>query len=144
MTSPQSRSSVDTSGEDAEDSSASGIYTFAEESGAPRKKGWQAMSDEHFKEALISEEDLKSKPRKLRKFYQDQNLLVQSFLKLDKMDEEAGTDIEKEQRCTCTRTNIAIYGSFCVNVTLFCLKVVAAATSGSLSVIASALVCYSL
>ncbi|CAO3619612.1 unnamed protein product [Mucor hiemalis] len=66
--------------------------------------------------------------KKLQKFYLNQNEMIDAMLTaLDEADEE------EEQR-QLLKLKIAIYGSVIANVILFALQLVAAVTSGSLSI----------
>ena len=67
--------------------------------------------------------------RKTRKFYQKQNELIDSFL------EPAGT---KEEVVTL-EYKIALYSSMVANISLFCLQLTAAITTGSLALYATTL-----
>lgn len=119
------------------------------------------LSKEPFYKAKKSDEELKHLKGGVKRFYKRQNELVDSFLSLDKMHkefqqltpmytilEDQSSDEEyassktemTEAKEEGVKVKIAIYGSFAVNVVLFCLKIYAAIASGSLSVIASALV----
>ncbi|KAI8098017.1 cation efflux family-domain-containing protein [Gilbertella persicaria] len=68
------------------------------------------------------------KKSKLQQFYQNQNDLIDTMLTaLDKQD------AEKEQQ-QLFKLKLAIYGSVVANIVLFVLQLVAAVTSGSLSI----------
>ena len=74
--------------------------------------------------------DKKSKNKKVKKFYKEQDRFV------DVLFEEPTNDKDNINDC---KTRIGIYGSFMVNIFLCVIKVIAAITSGSLTVIASTL-----
>ncbi|KAI8141049.1 hypothetical protein BJV82DRAFT_519139 [Fennellomyces sp. T-0311] len=82
--------------------------------------------------AKKSEEDIKRKPsRKVRKFYRQQNNLIDHILgPLNPIDEE------EEQR-QMLKVKIAVYGSGIANVMLFVLQMIAAISSGSLAIFAT-------
>ena len=95
------------------------------------------------------------KSESIRKFYEQQNEAIDrfdlrnirkipelsdfcsSFLQLELIDTVDKS--EENNSRTKTKIRIAIHGSFIINIILFCLKVVAAVVSGSLSVAASAM-----
>ncbi|CAO3637568.1 unnamed protein product [Cunninghamella blakesleeana] len=73
----------------------------------------------------------KGSSKKVRQFYRDQNDLIDTMLgPLNAMDEE-------EQEKQLLKLKIAIYGSVLANIILFALQLVAAVTSGSLSIFAT-------
>ncbi|KAI9261448.1 putative metal tolerance protein 3 [Phascolomyces articulosus] len=83
--------------------------------------------------AKKSESDIKQMKttRKVRKFYREQNQLIDHILgPLNPIDEE------QEQR-QMLKVKIAVYGSGIANVILFVLQMIAAISSGSLSIFAT-------
>ena len=70
------------------------------------------------------------KHRELKKFYTQQNELIDQFLGAG--DEERMA-VEEDIRMG-PRIKFAVYGSFCVNLCLFCIQLYAAISTGSLSV----------
>lgn len=70
--------------------------------------------------------------KRVRKFYQDQNEEIRSFLK---SVEEHQQDIEDTQTASGLRYQVAVKGSFAANMCLSALQLYAAISSGSLSLI---------
>jgi Cation efflux family len=109
----------------------------------PAVQNWRlkpAESDE-FLRGRADTKDLKKETNAVRHFYKHQTELLESFVALDQLHEdEFGRTPELEAlEENKTAVKAAIYGSFAVNILLMAIKIVAAATSGSLTVIASAL-----
>ncbi|KAI8878507.1 hypothetical protein K501DRAFT_297599 [Backusella circina FSU 941] len=87
-----------------------------------------ALQHKKMSEKYIHDLKQKNGGRKLQKFYRNQNELINNMLTaLDPEDEE-----EKEKQLL--KLKIAIYGSVVANIILFALQLVAAITSGSLSI----------
>lgn len=70
--------------------------------------------------------------KRVKKFYEDQNEEIRSFLK---SVEEHQQDIDDEQDAAGLKYQIAVKGSLCANVVLSGLQLYAAISSGSLSLI---------
>ena len=97
--------------------------------------------------AVQKKENLK----KVKRFYKHQNELVDAFVRLNTAQQAskfAGADLsgkfplgapDGDDEKTATSVRIAVRGSLAANIFLLCIKIVAAAMSGSLSVIASVL-----
>ncbi|CEG79361.1 Putative Cation diffusion facilitator [Rhizopus microsporus] len=84
----------------------------------------QKMTDDYISKTLKGQ-------RKLQKFYKNQNELIDSMLTaLDKNTQQQ----EEEESKQLLKLKIAIYGSVVANVLLFALQLVAAISSGSLSI----------
>ncbi|ORE03052.1 hypothetical protein BCV72DRAFT_233627 [Rhizopus microsporus var. microsporus] len=84
----------------------------------------QKMTDDYISKTLKGR-------RKLQKFYKNQNELIDSMLTaLDKNTQQQ----EEEETKQLLKLKIAIYGSVVANVLLFVLQLVAAVSSGSLSI----------
>ncbi|CAO3698063.1 hypothetical protein G6F70_005733 [Rhizopus microsporus] len=84
----------------------------------------QKMADDYISKTLKGR-------RKLQKFYKDQNELIDSMLTaLDKNTQQE----EEEEIKQLLKLKIAIYGSVVANVLLFTLQLIAAVSSGSLSI----------
>ncbi|CEG65003.1 hypothetical protein CU097_002745 [Rhizopus azygosporus] len=84
----------------------------------------QKMTDDYISKTLKGQ-------KKLQKFYKNQNELIDSMLTaLDKNTQEE----EEEETKQLLKLKIAIYGSVVANVLLFTLQLVAAVSSGSLSI----------
>ena len=81
--------------------------------------------------------DLDSKEVKgpLRKFYEEQNALVAAFVDSD----GSGPGEDEDGDSNSTSITIAVRGSFAINCTLIVAKIFAAVTTGSITVLASAL-----
>lgn len=86
-----------------------------------------------------SDETIKASKKRVRTYYKHQNRLVEAFFNLDSLETETPPD-EAKAEAEGRRVKIAVYGSFAVNICLFAIKIYAAIASGSLAVIASALV----
>ena len=81
-----------------------------------------SFSEEHSKHKKMN--------KKVKKFYKQQEKFI------DVLFEEPTNDKDSINDC---KTRIGIYGSFCVNIFLCVIKLIAAISSGSLTVIASTL-----
>lgn len=76
----------------------------------------------------------KGNKRKLKKFYTQQNELIDQFLGSGDEERQAALDLEKNG----PKVKIAIYGSASVNFFLFVIQMYAAISTGSLSLFATA------
>eukprot|EP01118_Nematostelium_gracile_P000532 TRINITY_DN1059_c0_g1_i1.p1 TRINITY_DN1059_c0_g1~~TRINITY_DN1059_c0_g1_i1.p1 ORF type:complete len:415 (+),score=98.47 TRINITY_DN1059_c0_g1_i1:84-1328(+) len=97
-----------------------------------------------FSRGRIPEEKLKGYPKAVAGFYKNQNLLLDAFSNLDNLSSTVKTDEELQGEDELAAKNawkikIGIYGSFATNIALFVLKLIAAISSGSIAVFASAL-----
>ncbi|PHH91765.1 hypothetical protein CDD83_10333 [Cordyceps sp. RAO-2017] len=79
-------------------------------------------------------DDFKGDRKKLRKFYTQQNELIDQFLGADD-EERLASDEEVRVR---PKIRFAVYGSFAVNFCLFVIQLYAAVSTGSLSLFATA------
>lgn len=123
--------------------------------GGPQKdtpfgKKWP-LEKQEFEAAKKTPDELRSLGGGVKRFYKRQNELVDAFFSVDnhlkRLDPNEPHDKDTQEPLVADnqdensrKVKIAIYGSFCVNVLLFCMKIYASIVSGSLSVIASALV----
>lgn len=99
---------------------------------------WKINAQESLLPKIRSKEEIreiKQRNEDVANFYKNQNLLIFDFLRLDK-DEKEG---DEEEDDSDFRVRFAIYASFCTNVVLLFIKIVAFFDSGSIAVLASVL-----